>query len=335
MRTFAELLTRPVFKNRDATKLQVSIMGKQAHSLWKNTSPKNPDQEAAEFYLGQHLFAHVDQELGRHTPLNDSQYDLLSHITNDVTLKAIRMALYILLITTREARHEGNSTKFKKWSEATGPEAMLNYKFIRTLGPDSSGASGAAAQVCTSPPLTSVGSYAVCMAQAFYQGSYGGGFGGKPWGQIADALVRLVSGDYTGVLLLDTGWTLAHNNGPMFNKGMLYEKYGSSLIRLLDVQNAGCIPDLFHDSNGHIGDGWDSPTGQEWFKSARDLFGLPSKPLDWDEVSLAGAKTTPKNYQKNHAAGTAFAKPGHSYDATKHVKVDIFNTIDKVKRSAI
>ena len=46
-------------------------------------------------------------------------------------------------------------------------------------------------------------------------------------------------------MMLDTAFTLAHNNGPIFNKGMMYSHYNASnLYRILDVQRSGQIPEM-------------------------------------------------------------------------------------------
>jgi hypothetical protein len=46
---------------------------------------------------------------------------------------------------------------------------------------------------------------------------------------------------------------MAHNNGPIFNKGMMYEKYSSEFIKVLDIQRAGLIPELLLDTQGYLG----------------------------------------------------------------------------------
>jgi hypothetical protein len=53
-------------------------------------------------------------------------------------------------------------------------------------------------------------------------------------------------------MMLDTVWTLAHNGGPIFNKGYLYKCYSHTIIRILDVQRSGQIPSAVL-SDGPIG----------------------------------------------------------------------------------
>ena len=59
---------------------------------------------------------------------------------------------------------------------------------------------------------------------------------------MTDCLVRFVSGEFSAEMMLDTVWTLAHNGGPIFNKGQFYACTANAL-RILDVQRSGQIPE--------------------------------------------------------------------------------------------
>jgi len=68
---------------------------------------------------------------------------------------------------------------------------------------------------------------------------------------VADCLANFVNGNYSAEMMMDVGWTLCHNNGPIFNKQIFYNMYSHDLVRLLDVQRAGMIPALVEEvSNG-------------------------------------------------------------------------------------
>ena len=58
------------------------------------------------------------------------------------------------------------------------------------------------------------------MRWQFYNSKWNGGYGGKKWGIVTDCLVRFVFGEFYAEMMLDTVWTLSHNNGPIFNKGI-------------------------------------------------------------------------------------------------------------------
>jgi len=90
-------------------------------------------------------------------------------------------------------------------------------------------------------PDISLKDYCQCLTHSFNTGSFGGGYGGKPWGMIAHTLLNYVNGTISGEVFIDTAYTLAHNNGPMFNKGMMYDKYSSEFMVILDVQRSGQV----------------------------------------------------------------------------------------------
>ncbi len=67
-------------------------------------------------------------------------------------------------------------------------------------------------------------------------------YGGPKWGEVADCLRSYVTGQTSAEALLDTAFTLAHNNGPVFNKGYIYKHHTNRLIQILDIQAKGQIP---------------------------------------------------------------------------------------------
>lgn len=60
-----------------------------------------------------------------------------------------------------------------------------------------------------------------------------------------------------GFLLLDRAWALAHNTGPIFNKGFLFANQKSSdLMTILNAQRAGLIPGLISFNASSWGGGY-------------------------------------------------------------------------------
>jgi len=111
-------------------------------------------------------------------------------------------------------------------------------------------------------------------------------YGGKPWGHIADTLKKLVLGETSPEMFTDTAWTLAHNNGPMFNKGMLYKQYTQSLYKILDVQRSGQIPQLVRE--GGV-DGITSVVKNVYENCAKVFPEEFSGHVDWFKVEALGA----------------------------------------------
>ena len=197
------------------------------------------EQEALIFYMLNHaqslLLAKFDPQ-----QVLPEQYLAISNTyvshTNTIT---IRMVYYTLLIITREARHLHASDSFT----ATLKE-MFGAKFTKWYSSIPSGSSSAAEYFRKNNLDMNLGDYVTAITYIFNNGKFSGGYGGKPWGNIADTLRKMVYGEISPEMFVDTAWTLAHNNGPMFNKGMLYDNYTSDIYKILDVQRAGMIPQL-------------------------------------------------------------------------------------------
>ena len=62
----------------------------------------------------------------------------------------------------------------------------------------------------------------------------------------------MLTGTTSMEMLVDTGYTLAHNGGPIFNKGMMYTHYDSHFLTILDLQRAGQMLDLLTGTNLHV-----------------------------------------------------------------------------------
>lgn len=205
----------------------------------KAEPPKgHPEKDALVFYMLNHAVSiirkrvHPLQPLGKYMPLVNLFHDQLA-------LRSARLYFYLTLICTRESRHEkggsGMEAVYKKYPKTIEKfhRNVLNYdesesvQFLRK-----------------SPPACTVGEYTTFMSEQFYKGSYSSSFGGKAWGKVADVMRDFTNGKISAEMMLDTGFTLCHNGGPIFNKGMLYEGYSSELIKILDVQRSGQIPQL-------------------------------------------------------------------------------------------
>lgn len=200
------------------------------------------EDAALKFYLLNHADAMLKQKYHPHETLGAEARVLLAKYRRAMLGLGYRLMLYTLAVCTRESRHLHKSVSFRK--KVAGKYGSVYCDFRDKL-PHSS--AEAVKWLIANPPDMKIGDYAEAMAYVFTYGSWGGGYGGKPWGNIARTLARYVRGAITLETFIDTAWTLAHNNGPMFNKGILFNHYTSVLITILDVQSSGQIPHLTID----------------------------------------------------------------------------------------
>jgi len=101
-------------------------------------------------------------------------------------------------------------------------------------------------------------------------------------------------------MFVDTVWTLAHNNGPIFNKGMLYTGYSGHLYTILDVQAAGQIPQLVSDciKSVYTIDGV-TLNIRDYLLHYGEIFGIarPDFYTDWHTVEALGSKKKYSSYK--------------------------------------
>jgi len=213
----------------------------------------SPESEALWFYLQNHAMHIISSSLDKEEPLGDYEM-FVNQYHRDMQPKALRMFYYLLLICTRETRHakeedeDEDSSGLKKLYKKYPKIKEFHYEHIK----DTSAAESIKAMLDQAPDVT-LGEYTDFLVDAFQFPSYGGAFGGEAWEAIARPLRDFVHGIITAEILMDTAFTLAHNTGPIFNKGMVFTHYDEGCLnRILDVQSSGQIPQLIGSMDAHI-----------------------------------------------------------------------------------
>ena len=252
-----------------------------------------PEADAVTFYLLNHAVAELSAKVHPKQPLGD-EVEILKLYHSLAAPIMMRCFYYLLVICVRESRHLKNhgslvGTMTDKW----GAKAA---SYMNTIEDSPYTAMN---QIMESgPENVKLGDLVECMRWAFYHGNYGGGgFGGKKWGVVCDALCNFVDGTYSGEMMLDTVWTLCHNGGPIFNKGMFYKCYSTQALRtILDVQRAGQIPQLVLDTSSR---GLTGIYSHHINKSHTELHKMTAQHLphgdfagnkvDWEKVMSLGA----------------------------------------------
>lgn len=240
--TLAYLTSRPLFQMRDMSDAQLKSVTNQLRKYRNSAAAQTmvvPDSEAVLFYAYNHAMALISQRYAAHEPLPDDLLEVASTYVDMASQQAVRAFYYLILICTREARHAHNTY---------AQLGAINNKFGGSLGTWLHNHDGDEEIIenglMNSTPNTPIGPYVQMLQWVFYNLSFSSSFGGQPWGQVTDCLVSFVKGEFSAEMMLDTNWTLAHNNGPIFNKGHLYKHYTAQLQELLDVQRSGQIPHL-------------------------------------------------------------------------------------------
>lgn len=262
-----------------------------------------PERDAITFYALNHLSAIIRRNFTTHEELPMWAQNVMERYQLELRTQGQRMLNYMALITTREARHcHNNKSYVGPHLEKFGQE-VVDFKKILA----GSGSEGAVVKFLETPPQTTMGNFFNSLVFTFYKGGFGGQFGGKPWGMIADTLASFIDGKTSLEMMLDTAYTLAHNNGPMFNKGMMYQHYTNDIYKVLDVQRAGQIPELVLDKTlNHLSSGvydivaqvrdvYPNEFGSEvdWNKVVAATAGMPNAKPYYDEIKAMKVATPP------------------------------------------
>jgi len=196
-----------------------------------------PETEALWFYGLNHCLSIIQSKYDRFEPMDEWNANFVDDYYNILSEKAVRAFYYLVAICVREVRHNKSLTNdLAEMTKLFGEDvASWFYK--------SENEQQILARFCSEPPETSLGNFFDCIAWQFYNSSWLQGYGGKAWGNVTDCLLRFIKGETSAEIMLDTVWTLSHNNGPIFNKGHFYSNHSPTLARILDIQRSGQIPE--------------------------------------------------------------------------------------------
>ncbi len=245
--TLAYFNAAPQTHTHDFSEVPTSVFAAATREYRKACGMSSPNADAVTFYTLNHCASIVRRSFTLNEPLPEWARTIMQAYTDITMAQGERLMHYLFCITTRETRHmkDGTLAFWEKVKETLGDKSVALLNDIRINGDDSV----AVKKYQETPPDMPVGQFVKTIAYGFHHGSYQSHYGGKPWGLTTDALVAMIHGETSMEMLVDTGYTLAHNGGPIFDKAMMYTGYDHSLLTVLDVQRSGQMLDLMLESN--------------------------------------------------------------------------------------
>lgn len=239
--TLSFAYSRLLTTHRDMREVSCASVAKQLKAYMASpvgSTKAQPETEALYFYGLNHAVSVIASMRAPLEPLTQGELDLVNLYHHHGQLSAVRAFYYLLWICTREARHNQSLTKDgPKIAELFG--ASMQDFFLSITG----GEATISSKFISNPPAGTIGTYCRALQWQFYKSKWNSSYGGPAWGAITDCLVRFVEGEYTAEMMLDTIFTLCHNNGSVFNKVTCYHHYSATLAIILDVQRSGQIPE--------------------------------------------------------------------------------------------
>jgi hypothetical protein len=308
---------RPFLRKLDLSGVPVSVVASQWDAVQKMLKAEDgklqvaPEEDALWFYMSLHAMREISLQFEDFEPLMQYQ-KFVEKYHKVMQVKALRMFYYLLMITTRESRHaHGTGSLSKLYNEY--PDVKPFHMNIR-----GGGTMSAVNRLVSSPPKMTLGPYVEFIRRQFTCGGYGGGYGGKPWADVAQCLEDFVKGKITAEMMMDTAFTLCHNNGPIFNKGMVYKTYMSSEIRkILDVQRSGQIPQLVAEGGAkHI-----TAKMRTYQKELMALIPSFGGYVDWFQVEKLGALSSYPSQKQAQEALHGKSKQSAQEDKLKALKL--------------
>ena len=268
-----QYLDEPLFRNEYRAGAKVPALAKAVRVYKDSVETVPPECEALRFYLAQDLFGRARIKFGLDEQLPEDWAQMLDISLEQMNQVAMRMASYLIVICTREARHMKVAP-----IDVDGKLAQF-LQGIRGLN-----STEAVNRLLNNPPNVAGVAYARALTTQFKKNSWSGGYGGKAWADVAQVYEQMMDGTMSFESMTDQGFSLAHNNGPIFNKGFVYAMYTKpELYKILDCQRAGQIPQLVASGDSPFasqmpGDiGWLMEAAQRWLPEY-------SQPVDWQQV---------------------------------------------------
>lgn len=245
-----------------------------------------PMGEAVWFYWHNHLVRSAEGKFGRYETLPEHTGEAVNRYFVEGNLRVLRMVYYMVLITIREARH-CKRQKYQYTDIRDKYEPQYDTLLSKIIGSGGSSVMNFLTENQDIPSNIEMGTLFTFLHEIFsVTALWNGGYGGKAWAKVTYPLTMLFNGKISPEVVMDTAFTLAHNNGPIFNKGLLYKHYDSAMIiQILDAQNSGQIPQYTRYNMQANSDVYSYNV-----QVAPELGGIYEKQIDWHLVHSAGAK---------------------------------------------
>jgi len=261
--------------------ISASQLANKLLSFNKNATQAFPDTQALRFYALNQIIGAMQARFTPNEKLPAWGERAVELYCAELANQHNRMFWYTFLVVSREWRH------LKNLATVTAVKSQPYTPELKALHPtiNDSNSEDYLNKWLKNVPDMSLIDYCKCLTHSFNTGSWGGGYGGKAWGAISQTLQNYVEGKISAEVFVDTAYTLAHNNGPMFNKGMMYDLYSSEFKPVLDVQRSGQVCEALWSAE--FSKTSDTDDIRELLKECKSELGIGDY-VDWYKVETLG-----------------------------------------------
>lgn len=279
MATIKDYSSLPIFKSCNFLNQPLSVFNGAIYEANSKESYSSA-YSAVQFYTLNKLATVIKDNI--HNSVELREYEGVYKAYCDCVLEhGMQAFIYMLCICIKESRHLGNiAPQYTKLPAYDLWEALCSgfsvTKFIEKTHSDSP---FGGVTICQLLDLLQI---------VYYDHSWGASFGGRKWGNINDQVKKLAAGDISLELLLDTVFTLAHNTGNIFNKGFMFTSVGQgTLIKILDVQRSGQMPEYVLEGVSSLGDTQTTEL-KDYISQVQPLQAFNTE-VDWELVNTLGS----------------------------------------------
>jgi hypothetical protein len=229
--------------------IPINVLVKNISDAVYDLGMKTPEAQVYSFYTMNHIvYSYLEKQcISRLDTLGEG---LVSEYLQKQSREAVRLFYYLLIACVREYRHTPKYSKYlgeKNGIDYTplGDKSQALEDFFLSLKKSRSSSLILTKFLSLSSDLFMVGQLLLDIHRQFLFGRWASNslFGGKLWSTISGLLLSFVSGEISPEIMQDQAYSLSHNTGFVFNKGVFYKNYKySHLVFLLDLQRLGCLP---------------------------------------------------------------------------------------------
>lgn len=276
----------------------------------------NIAQEALRFYFMDHCFHLVKNENKTIAQLSPEMSELVNLYLNELSKTSQRIFTYIICASLYEAgRMPAQTDKFWEFIETQYGSKIHDVLYnVKVSG---WGNIKEKEILKLNEPIQT---FLSAIMSCFSSGKWWFGAGGKAWSDITRCARDVTEGHHSLQEMTDLAFSLCHDRGCMFDRGIIYSVYGNNtshhnvtIYHVLDIQASGQIPQWIN-KNRHCVEKDTLNIFDKFYKFFKEEF---DKPIAQTLIADSSKKRDEKTKQQNQ-----LSQNHHNFVAQNYAQVE-------------
>ena len=236
-------LESPLLSHLSFEETSTSNVMKHVIKHYKNEKSLNLNiaQEALRFYFMDHCFHLIKNENKDIAQVSPEMADLIDLYFKELSKTSQRVFTYIICASLYEAgRMPAQSQKFWEFIEA-----QYGKKIFEALNNSKDHSYGSLKEKEILAINEPIQKFLSAIMSCFTSGKWWFGAGGKAWSDITRCARDVTEGHYSLQEMTDLAFSLCHDRGCMFDRGIIYQVGyigDTNIYHVLDIQASGQTP---------------------------------------------------------------------------------------------